>query len=86
MTGIEMMMKQFGIDPEKIKAEFAAGFQKVMERVESVEKTQTRIEQKIDGLIAWHLSRNPEVEANEVFDETKESGHLDSLPSGHGAN
>lgn len=80
MTGIEMALKAMGVDPEKIKAEMKQTLEGVTKSVQAevntIKETQTRIEMKLDSLIAWHLARNPEVDSEP--NDKIESGMLDS--------
>jgi hypothetical protein len=50
-----MMLKSFGIDPEKIKAEFKQTFENVtasvMAEVNAIKETQARIEKKLDMVL-----------------------------------
>jgi len=54
-SGIEMMMKSMGIDPEKIKQDFKEQFEnvthKVMAEVAEIKATQLRIETKLDDIL-----------------------------------
>jgi hypothetical protein len=55
MNGMEMMMKSFGIDPEKIKADFKTLFETTTEavklEVQELKATQARIEAKLDKVL-----------------------------------
>lgn len=54
-TGIEMMMKSFGIDPEKIKADLKLTFDTTVEAVKTEQKeikdTLARVELKLDKVL-----------------------------------
>jgi hypothetical protein len=68
MNGVEMMMKSFGIDPVKIKAELTEVFKtttdNVMREVTAIKTAQERIEKKLD-LLNQHMS----------------GGSMDSMPT-----
>jgi hypothetical protein len=83
MSGVEMMMKSFGIDPEKIKAELGGILKtttdNVMREVTAIKESQLRIETKVD-LILGVMNPQPEKEAepeNKLL--TEYSGQLDSV-------
>jgi len=92
MTGMEMMLKQFGIDPEKIKAEFAGVLKQttdnVMVEVNAIKAAQVRIEEKLDKVLSLY-SVKPEhgvptlgleiVGVETSADWTRESGSMDSM-------
>jgi len=54
-NGMELMLKSFGIDPEKIKADFKQLFEtttaNVMGEVNALKEAQTRIETKLDKVL-----------------------------------
>jgi hypothetical protein len=80
-SGIEMMMKSFGFDKEKIKAEITAAaepvIKAVMDRVTSIEETQKRIEAKLDTVIGTYAPHG-------MLDlpETHPAGATEELPEG----
>lgn len=82
-SGMEMMLSSLGIDPEKIKAELTGVLKTttdaVMERVNSIEATQQRIEAKLDRLLGL-------VPCDDVIPVITNRlgfvGSMDSMPSG----
>jgi hypothetical protein len=76
MTGIEMLLKQFGIDPEKIKVELQGFGKEMLAEVTAIRESQTRIEKKIDSVLSiveTHLG---------YTEDTQESGALDGVSEG----
>jgi hypothetical protein len=51
-TGMEMMLKSMGFDPEKIKTTLIEAKNEIMAQVESVNTKLARIESKLDALNA----------------------------------
>jgi|HubBroStandDraft_1064217.scaffolds.fasta_scaffold01182_8 hypothetical protein len=82
MDGLTMMLKSFGLDPEKLKSELKTNIEsvtaRVMERVESIEASQKRVEDKLDKIIANQNALDRGLVLVE-FDATKDSGALDSM-------
>jgi arsenate reductase-like glutaredoxin family protein len=77
-TGMQMMLKSFGIDPEKIKAELGGVLQEttanVMREVTAIKDAQLRIEQKLDLIL---LNQRIIDRGLVVEDDTVESGQFD---------
>lgn len=75
MTGIEMMLKSMGVNPEKIKAELTQAanevVEKIMKEVTDIKATQQRIEFKLDAILA-------ERDKKDEFDPHTETGVLDN--------
>jgi len=76
MTGIEMLLKQFGIDPEALKKQFTEAAQKVIGELAEIKASQARMEARIKILY--------EAAFPDDVDDAVESGQLDSQPEGHG--
>lgn len=63
-TGIEKMLKSFGIDPEKIKegvSQIAEAVQKIDQRMKAIEERNERIEKLLLALLEYQV---PEAERN----------------------
>jgi hypothetical protein len=85
MTGMEMLMKQFGIDPEKIKAELSQVFKDTLTKIDTefkgIKDSQERIEAKLD-FMGRYLSKIDIIGALPVIesepDNGRDSGSLDT--------
>jgi DNA polymerase/3'-5' exonuclease PolX len=78
-SGMELMMKSFGIDPEKIKADFRKLFEdttaEVKAKFEELQKAQLETNEKLDRLLTKEQVPIPATEVEP--DWSKDHGNFD---------